>query len=55
MCRKGRKGSYNDADHNLVVPNIMTSNVYRDLAIQFVHRMLPMDAHRIAGDQFLSV
>jgi hypothetical protein len=40
ILERGARGAtqyLNDADHNLVVPNILMSNVYRDFAIRFIH------------------
>ncbi|KAH9970604.1 hypothetical protein BGW80DRAFT_1521150 [Lactifluus volemus] len=34
---RGATQHLNDANHNLVVPNILMSNVYKNLAILFVH------------------
>jgi hypothetical protein len=29
--------SFNDVNHNPVVPGILTTNVYKDLAVRFIH------------------
>jgi hypothetical protein len=38
---RGATQDFNNANHNPVVPGILTTNVYKDLAVQFIHNPKP--------------